>query len=68
MTGTLTNTGATLAVGTGTKLGATVLTGEIDGGTIADAGSGMTFNGGGVFGGVIYDGILSDTVTNRLIA
>ena len=55
--GTLTNTGATLSVGTGSNLGQVTLNGEISGGTIADAGSGLVFNGG-TLDGVTYQGTL----------
>jgi hypothetical protein len=60
ITGTLNNTGMTLNVGTGTGAGAlTMLGGDITGGTIADAGSGIVFTtSGGTLTGVTYDGTL----------
>ena len=60
ITGTLDDTGTTLNVGTGTALGAVVLAsnGTIKNGTIADAGSGLTFSGG-TLDGVTYQGPLN---------
>jgi hypothetical protein len=60
--GTLTNTGATLAVGSGGTFGTLTLasTGEIIGGTIMDAGSGMAFKGG-TLNGVTYEGTMNLT-------
>jgi hypothetical protein len=57
--GTVTNTGAVLTVGSGTKLGQLTLNsgGDIVGGTIKDAGSGFVW-GGGTLDGVTYDGTL----------
>ena len=58
--GTLTNTGATLTVGSGSALGTVVLAsaGTIVGGTIVDQGSGIEFQGG-TLSGVTYDGTLN---------
>ena len=60
ITGTLDDTGTTLNVGSGTALGAVVLAsnGTIKNGTIADAGSGLTFSGG-TLDGVTYWGPLN---------
>jgi fibronectin-binding autotransporter adhesin len=44
--GALTNTGATLALGSGTQLGELNLSGLIDGGTVTDAGGGLGCDGG----------------------
>jgi hypothetical protein len=68
LTGTLNNAGSTLSVGTGSTLGVlTLLVGSvIEGGTIADGGSGIAFSGdsnGGLSGptldGVTYEGTLT---------
>ena len=55
--GTLTNTGATLALGSGgTFAPLTLVSGTIIGGTITDAGSGMVFDGGTLQGPITYEG------------
>src|SRR6202044_644016 len=58
--GTLNNAGATLNIGTGTALGTLTLesNGTIENGTIADAGSGLTFSSG-TLSGVTYQGPLN---------
>ena len=60
--GTLNNAGMTLNVGTGTKLGNVTLAsqGIVYGGTVAEMGSGMVFNGGAL-NGVTVDGPLNLT-------
>ena len=60
VTGTLNDAGATLHVGTGTVLATLTLVsgGTIENGTIADAGSGLTFTGG-TLSGVTYDGTMN---------
>ena len=55
---TLQNTGSILAVGNGSDLGTLTLAGGIvSGGTVADAGGGIVFEGGGV-SDVVYEGAL----------
>ena len=58
--GTLTNTGATLALGSGgTFAPLTLVSGTIIGGTITDAGSGMVFDGGTLQGPITYEGTMN---------
>jgi len=61
--GTLNNTGATLSVGAGSALGTIALAGTIAGGTIADAGGGIS-PAGGTLSGVTYEGIINLTASN----
>jgi len=66
LAGTLTNTGAILAVGIGTALGAIEVSGDIIGGTIADAGGGIDTMGG-TFTGVTYEGVLNLSTTSAYL-
>ena len=61
--GTLTNTGATLAVGSGGTFAPLTFAshGTIVGGTITDAGSGMVFSGGTLQGPITYEGTMNLT-------
>ncbi len=66
--GTLTNTGQTLTVGSGSALGTVVLAsgGMIVGGTIVDQGSGVEFQSG-TLSGVTYDGTLNLSPNNSTV-
>jgi len=59
VTGTVTATGSTITVGTGTSLPYIELEGEILGGTIKDEGGGIGFFGTSFLNGVTYEGTLS---------
>ncbi len=65
--GTLDNTGATLAVGTGTALGALGLQGTILNGRITNAGGGLVF-AGGTLDGVTYQGTLDLSPASSYLA
>jgi hypothetical protein len=66
ITGDLTNTSATLVLGSGSALGAVELSGTITGGTIADAGGGLIANYG-TLNGVTYQGVLDLSASNALL-
>ena len=66
ITGDLTNTSATLVLGSGSALGAVELSGTITGGTIADAGGGIIADGG-TLNGVTYQGVLDLSASNALL-
>ncbi len=66
--GALNNAGATLDVGAGTAFGVVSLgaAGTIAGGTVADSGSGLAFNGG-TLDGVNYDGVMDMTASGSTV-
>jgi hypothetical protein len=59
VSGTLNLSGTTLAIGTGSALGHISLTGTLQGGTITDAGGGLSVAGGATLEGVAYEGLLN---------
>jgi hypothetical protein len=67
ISGVLDNTGATIAFGTGSTLGAVALTGTIKNGTIQDGGNGLAPSGAAILDGVNYQGVLDMSATQSAL-